>query len=277
MTYKLKRLAGYLAGFALFYAPLALLPKLVYYCLYGKWLDMTVHSMCFRIPLEHLFDGTILRFSPISVVAIVVLLVITFFWGPIFCGKLCPAGAFTEYLSYLIPERFKVDWRKHVDIAPIRYGILTGYLLLPFFAGVVACSYCNYYVFDLLVNFYLHGYFVAFNTSLLLNLLLWLVVLGLFTKGGRGYCNFMCPVGAVQNLVHCLGSKLGIARVVQVDKNKCVGCRKCKSSCPMLSIKMENGKAEPSIHNCIICGECMYICPTKAISYRRKCYEKQAD
>lgn len=274
MTYKLKRLAGYLFGFALFYAPLAFLPKLVYYFLYGKWLDVTVHSMCFRIPLEHLLDGTILRFSLVSVGAMVALLLIAFFFGPVFCGRLCPAGAFTEYLSYAVPERLKIDWSRHVDIAPIRYGMLTGYLLLPFFAGVVACSYCNYYVFDLLTNFYLRGYFVAFNTSLLLNLLLWLVFLGLFTKGGRGYCNFLCPVGAAQNLMHYFGNKIGIGYSVQVNRDKCIGCSKCANSCPMTSIIMKDGKAKTSLHNCIICGECMHNCPVKAISYRRKQHEE---
>ncbi len=274
MTYKLKRLAGYLLGFALFYAPLAFLPKLVYYFLYGKWLDVTVHSMCFRIPLEHLLDGTILRFSPVSVGAMVALLLIAFFFGPVFCGRLCPAGAFTEYLSYLVPERLQIDWSRYIDIAPIRYGMLTGYLLLPFFTGVVACSYCNYYVFDLLTNFYIRGYFVSFNTSLLLNLLLWLVFLGLFTKGGRGYCNFLCPVGAVQNLMHYFSNKIGIGYSVQVNRDKCIGCSKCANSCPMTSIIMKNGKAKTSLHNCIICGECMHNCLVKAISYRRKQHEE---
>lgn len=274
MTYKIKRMAGYLLGFALFYAPLALLPKLVYYFFYGKWLDVTVHSVCFRIPLEHLFDGTILRFSPVSVGAMAVLLVIAFVFGPVFCGRICPAGAFTEYISYLVPDRFKIDWSKHTDIAPIRYGILTGYLLLPFFAGVVACSYCNYYVFDLLTNFYLRGYFVSLNTSLLLNLLLWLVLFGIFTKGGRGYCNFWCPVGAVQNILHYFGNKLGVAYAVQVDQDKCIGCSKCAVSCPMTSITMQDSKAKISLHNCIICGECVHKCPMKAIRYRRKYNEK---
>lgn len=257
-------------GFILFYAPMAYLPKLVYYLLYGKWLDMTVHSICFRIPLEHLVDGRLLRYSSISIGGMLILLIIAFFFGPIFCGKLCPAGAFTEYLSYLIPERFKIDWSKYVDITPIRYGILTGYLLLPLFGGVVACSYCNYYVFDLLVNFYLQGYFVSLNTSLLLNLLLWFLVLGVFTKGGRDYCNFMCPVGAIQNIFHYIGSKIGCAYAVRFNKDKCVGCGKCVANCPMKSITIKDNKAQNSIHNCIICGECIHNCTVKAIEYRRE-------
>ena len=163
MGYQLRRLAGYLLGFVLFYAPFALFQKILGFLLKGKWQEQTIHSLCLRIPTEHLLDGRIFQYASISVVSLGILLIAAFFLGPVFCGRLCPAGAFTEYLSKLLPERLQIDWIKYTEIAPIRYGMLAGFCLVPFIGGILACAYCN----------------------------------------------FLCPVGALQNLTHYFGSGLG--------------------------------------------------------------------
>ena len=274
MSYQLRRLAGYFLGFVLFYAPFALFQKIIGFLLKGKWQEQTIHSLCLRIPTEHLLDGKIFQYASVSVVSLGILLIAAFFLGPIFCGRLCPAGAFTEYLSKLLPERLQIDWIKYTEIAPIRYGMLAGFCLVPFFNGILACAYCNFFLFDLLANYYSRGYFISISSSLLLTSILWLVVFGLFTKGGRGYCNFSCPVGAVQNLVHYFSSKLPFVCRMQVDKEKCIGCRRCVHNCPMRAIALHEERAEISLHNCIACGQCAHDCPVKAICYGRKCHEE---
>lgn len=274
MGYQLRRLAGYLLGFVLFYAPFALFQKILGFLLKGKWQEQTIHSLCLRIPTEHLLDGRIFQYASISVVSLGILLIAAFFFGPVFCGRLCPAGAFTEYLSKLLPERLQIDWIKYTEIAPIRYGMLAGFCLVTFFGGILACAYCNFFLFDLLANYYSRGYFISLSSSLLLTSILWLVIFGLFTKGGRGYCNFLCPVGAVQNLVHYFSSKLPFVSRMQVDKEKCIGCRRCVQNCPMRAITLHEKRAEISQHNCIVCGQCAHDCPVKAIHYGRKCHEE---
>ena len=274
MSYQLRRLAGYFLGFALFYAPLALFQRVLGYLLTGTWHEYTIHSLCLRIPTEHLLDGKVFQYASISVVSLFILMVVAFFFGPLFCGLLCPAGAFTEYLSKLIPERFQIDWIKYTEIAPIRYGMLAGFCLVPFFGGILACAYCNFFLFDLLANYYTRGYFISLSSSLLLTSVLWLVVFGLFTKGGRGYCNFLCPVGALQNLTHFFSSKLPFVRRMIVDNQQCIGCQRCARSCPMRAISMQENRAEISLHNCIICGQCAHACPVRAIHYGRGRHEK---
>ena len=274
MTYQVKRIAGYLLGLVLFYAPFALFQKILGFLLKGKWQEQTIHSLCLRIPTEHLLDGRIFQYASISVVSLGILLIAAFFFGPVFCGRLCPAGAFTEYVSKLVPERLQIDWIKYTEIAPIRYGMLAGFCLVPFFGGILACAYCNFFLFDLLANYYSRGYFISLSSSLLLTSILWLVVFGIFTKGGRGYCNFLCPVGALQNLMHYFGSRLGYAQEMQVDEQQCIGCKQCATTCPMRAITVQEKRAKISLHNCIICGQCAHICPVQAIHYGRKCHEK---
>lgn len=99
----------------------------------GKWRqELTIHSLCFRIQTEHLLDGKLLLMSLPFIACIVILLISCFVFGPVFCGRLCPAGAFTEYLSKVIPSRSQISWRTYTEIVPFRYGMLAGFVILPF-------------------------------------------------------------------------------------------------------------------------------------------------
>lgn len=270
MNYRLQRIVGYILGFVLFYAPCALFQRSLYYVFHGEWVEMSIHNVCFRIPLEHILDGKTFSYTLSYAMGTYLLLLSAFIFGPLFCGKLCPAGALSELLSYILPDKWKIDWSKYVDIAPMRYGMLTGYIVLPFLGGIAACAFCNYYLFDLLINYVCLGYFVSLTSSMLLTGFLWLIVFGVFTKGGRGFCNFLCPVGAALNLMHRIGSYFPISFGMKVDDNKCIGCAKCEKSCPMRAIKLDNNKAKINIDNCICCGVCSHNCPFTAIKYGRK-------
>lgn len=274
MFFQIKRILGYILGFILFYAPFAFFQKLLYFICTGKWQRLTVHSLCLRIQTEHLLDGKLLSMSlnhcalPF-LLCILSLFIVSLFFGPVFCGRLCPAGAFTEYLSKFVPGQWQISWRKYADIIPFRYGMLTGFIILPFFNSILACAYCNFYLFDLLVNYLLFGYFISLTSSLLLTLILWVGLLGIFTKGGRGFCNFLCPAGAVQNLLYSFSSKLPFVYKLKIDSSKCIGCQKCVQVCPMESMALKDGKAVNCIHNCILCGVCLNECPVRAIGYER--------
>jgi ferredoxin len=78
----------------------------------------------------------------------------------------------------------------------------------------------------------------------------------------RPWCHLVCPFG----LVGWLAEKVSFYRV-RVDYGKCVGCRKCESACPsdvMGAILHRDRKAIP---DCFSCGNCIEICPTKAVSF----------
>ena len=56
-----------------------------------------------------------------------------------------------------------------------------------------------------------------------------------------------------------------------VDKNKCIACGACVSSCPVGAIKFgPDGKAEIDKSLCIGCGTCQAICPVEAIDLSKK-------
>lgn len=94
--------------------------------------------------------------------------------------------------------------------------------------------------------------------------LILVIILPVLTKK-RTQCAFFCPFGAFQSLV----DKLNIFKV-KINKEKCIGCKKCIIECPMSAISessLEKGKIESA---CIKCGKCIDICPNNAITYHIK-------
>lgn len=210
MLYNLKRLTGYALGFVLFYAPVALFQRCLFYLLYGSWQPQSIHGLCFRIPIEHILDGIIWRLTPISMLSTLLLLAAAFFLGPVFCGRLCPAGAFTEYLSKLVPSKFQINWHRYTEIAPIRYGMLAGFCLVPFFGGILACSYCNFFLFDLLANYYTRGYFISLTSSLLLTAVMWGACLWHLHKRWSRLLQFFVPGRCGAGIDACLGLQAAV-------------------------------------------------------------------
>ncbi|MGL5207271.1 MAG: 4Fe-4S binding protein [Acidaminococcaceae bacterium] len=262
-----QRIYGYVLGFFLFFAPFAFFQKGLALVLGLPANPYTIHNLCFRIPIENMLSGRFMEMGMIALVSTILLLITAFIFGPLFCGFLCPAGALPEYLSRLVPTKYKINWNRHLPTAPLRYGFLLGFVLAPFTGGLIACAYCNFYVFDLLLNYTAWGYIVAYSSSLLLTMLFWLVFFGLFTEGGRGFCIFFCPVGAIQNLTHYLGRFLPFGFQLKVYKKSCVKCNLCVRKCPMTALSPAAEGVEHNRHICILCMECVRACPTQSIRY----------
>lgn len=53
--------------------------------------------------------------------------------------------------------------------------------------------------------------------------------------------------------------------MIQIDKEKCIGCKACKEDCPASAITVESGKAEVT-RDCLHCGHCVAVCPVSAVS-----------
>lgn len=66
---------------------------------------------------------------------------------------------------------------------------------------------------------------------------------------------------------------------VKVDKNKCIGCGKCVSLCPLSNLEIRQ-KVAISKGKCTMCYRCFAYCPTQAITilgkqvYEQCCIEK---
>lgn len=262
--YLIQRAIWYVAGFALFYAPFALFEKfLISVFKFSGRPD--IHGACFRMAIQGLFTGKGLQILTTTGLITLLLLVSAVLIGPIFCGRFCAAGAVTEYLSRIVPERFKFNLQKNINPAPVRYGVLAGFLITPALGLSVVCAYCNYSVFQKLIS----GDLGVLGSTTVLTLFIWIIILGVFTKGGRGYCSYLCPIGAIQNLLHSIGSRLGFTYKLKYSKDKCVSCNLCVKDCPMGALQNSGDNLKYNIHNCITCHQCENVCPKTAITFGR--------
>lgn len=262
----LQRIAGYVLGFLLFYEPFSYFYELAA-PLFPPAGFTTIHVPCARIPLYAIFGGGLMKQDPVTLFFCILLVLVSLLLGPIFCGRLCPAGVFGEALSYLIPEKYQLDWSRLVPVLPLRYGFFVGFLFSSFLGLGLPCVYCNYYSLELFVQSILLGRLATTASALLATFFIAFILMGMWTKGGRGYCNLLCPVGAASMLLHTLGDFLPITFAMRVRKQSCIGCGSCARNCPMQAIAIKDKKASINIQQCIICGKCQQTCPKKAISY----------
>ena len=266
MAEKAWHVVGYLLGFLLFYESFMLFQRITSSFLVETGFT-SIHVPCARIPLANILTGQWQYSGPTSLLFCLLLIVVSLWFGPLFCGWLCPAGAFSEYLSRLLPDKYKINWAQLVPLVPLRYGFFLGFLGSIILGLGIPCSYCNYYALEIFVGYLHTGKLLNSSLSLLMTFVVSNIILGLFTKGGRGYCNLLCPVGTMCSLMHVLGQFVPGSFGMQVDNNKCVGCGLCSKKCPMQAVAITQGKAQINRHHCIVCGQCRQACSRKAIAY----------
>ncbi|MBR6562373.1 MAG: 4Fe-4S binding protein [Clostridia bacterium] len=196
-----------------------------------------------------------------------ILLLYCVIFGRTICGWLCPFGFIQELFYKLRTPKLKknrftriLSFLKYVFlvffvfIVPITYALRN--VPLPAFCKYVCPAGTLEGGIGLLAHKVNEGYF-----SMLGPLFTWKFALMVSILVGcvfvfRLFCRFICPLGALYGLFNRI-SILG----VKVEAPKCTHCQKCVSHCRM-DIKSV-GDAE-----CIGCGECIDVCPTKAIVWK---------
>ena len=196
------------------------------------------------------------------VIGILLLLGLTL--GRVICGWLCPMGLIQEWLHRLpTPKLKKSRWTRRLSW--IKYGILIVFVVaMPLWYAVrrlplpAFCKYiCPAGTLEGAIGLLVHpanadklGMLGLLFTRKFLILVL---VLTACVFIYRGFCRFLCPLGAIYSLFARI-ALLGI----RVDADACTGCGVCVRVCPM-DIR------RPGDHECIQCGACIRGCPEKAI------------
>ncbi len=127
---------------------------------------------------------------------------------------------------------------------------------------VEKCTGCH--VCELMCSFTHHGEFnprkARIHTTVLLHEEVAVPVV--CTQCEDAWCERICPTGAiVSGVLQDSG-----ARVVQVDRHKCVGCRMCVLACPFGNIEIRGVHAD----KCDLCGGdpvCVQFCPRGALRF----------
>lgn len=182
--------------------------------------------------------------------------------GRTVCGWLCPFGLIQELL-YKIPGP-KIRKSRVTRVLSFGKYLMLALVVLFLSAELALPAFCKYVcpagtLEGALLNLTtrrgaeiaaLLGSAFARKLAVLIAVLLAAVFLY------RGFCRFLCPLGAVYALLGRL-SPVG----VKTDGSRCTDCGACVTACPADIRRV--GDAE-----CVQCGACVDRCPEKAISFR---------
>ena len=219
----------------------------------------------------------------IGVVALLVVLTLVF--GRIYCSVICPLGVMQDVISHLHGIRKKNRFTYSKEKRWLRYGVLVVFIASAL-AGVNAvvsllAPYSSYgrIAGSLMKPVYEAGNNVLaaiaehFNSYAFYSVDVWMMSLPtlivasvtlvaiavLAWRGGRTYCNTVCPVGTILSFL----ARFSWLKV-RIDDSKCVNCGLCMKNCKASAIDFKNHRIDYS--RCVVCGDCIEKCNKGAIS-----------
>jgi len=255
----------------LFFAPFIFIPAAL-----GN--DDMCGTLCMRrfflyfpgMSLDDFITGVYIAWMGVLLLASI--FITTFFFGRYWCAYVCPVGGFPELVSRSLNDRWKIEYRSLPQV-PIRYGYFAVFVLLMPTLGISACTLCNFITvprlfeaFSGILSDNIRGFAFIFSSIGLVNLAL-LFLLGFFANKGRAYCQFLCPIGAMDALVNRVGAKFRFTHRIRVERERCTGCNICARNCMTGAIKMVDKIAVVDQLSCMACHECVDVCDWHAIDW----------
>lgn len=225
----------------------------------------------------------------LNVGVVIALVVLTFLFGRVYCSVICPLGVLQDAVSWVAGKRKKYRFRYSPALSWLRYGML-GVFIVALVAGFAsfAALLAPYSAYGRMVSnllaplyqwannglahlaeradsyaFYSVDVWIKGGTTLLVAVATLLVLVVLAWRGGRTYCNTVCPVGTVLGFL----SRYSLFRPV-IHTEKCNGCGLCARNCKASCIDPKEHAIDYS--RCVMCMDCLETCRQGAIRYVRR-------
>ena len=233
----------------------------------------------------------------LNVGVIVALVLLTLVFGRVYCSVICPLGVFQDGISWLGTRRSKKPYLYKKENKWLRYGVWALFVV-ALVAGVQAlvallAPYSAYgrMVQNLLQPVYLWGnnllahfaeragsytfyqkeVWIRSIPTFVVAVVTLVVVVALSFKGGRTYCNSICPVGTTLSFL----SRFAMFRPL-IDHDKCKHCKACELHCKARCIAIGKDTEHIDHSRCVDCFNCIDNCKFGAMKYSFA-YGKKAD
>ncbi len=223
-----------------------------------------------------------------SILIVVVLTVLTFIFGRMYCSVICPLGIMMDLFGWLGKKAKKNRYTFSKEVKWLRYPMLVVFLVAHL-AGlaVVVQLLAPYSTFGLIATNLLQPVYQAGNNVLayfaeqmdsyafyhsevwlrsvasLVIAIVMLVVIGVLAwRNGRTWCNTICPIGTLLSLI----SRFSLLKI-QFDTEKCRNCSMCSKNCKAACIDYKTHTVDAT--RCVVCGDCIESCKFGALKYAR--------
>ena len=162
-------------------------------------------------------------------------------FGRGWCGYACWTAMVLDFLPYKVPAqpRKKIGWIRYITFA-----LSLIFVSVLFLAKVGNIERIMFWAF-IIGNIAYYGIGIA---------------LAFAFKDNRAFCKYICPITVFLKAM----SYFSLIRI-KCDKDKCVGCGKCKRVCPMDVHVTDNSRKRKNGTECILCMECVKNCPKEAL------------
>jgi ferredoxin-type protein NapH len=196
-----------------------------------------------------------------SMILLVLLFILSFFVARLWCGWLCPMGAWQEICSPVMKHTVQEGWRKYVK-----------YVVAALWLGALALTIVTAGGIRSVNPFYgtVNGISISSPEVLMIVLVIFAVIfITAFLAGRRGFCNVLCPMAVPMIVGRKIRNAIGWpALQLGADASRCIDCKKCSKECPMgLDVNGMVRKGEMENSDCILCASCADACPKGAITY----------
>lgn len=250
---------------------------------------ITLLFLDFTGTLHHWFGWMAkIQFLPavmaLNVVVVVALIALTLVFGRIYCSVICPLGVFQDILARLRRKKNKYNYSK--EVRWLRYPVLVVFVIAGV-AGIgslfqLLAPYSSYgriatMIFqpvwklgnNLLASVAERADSYAFYTTdvwmrslpvLIIALVTLMVLIVLALRGGRTYCNTICPVGTILSFF----ARFSFLKI-RFDEDKCKNCSLCSKNCKAACIDFKTHTVDYS--RCVVCGNCIESCKFGALRY----------
>lgn len=222
----------------------------------------------------------------LNFIVIALLAVLTLVFGRIYCSVICPLGIMQDIFGWLGKKAKKNRYSFSSEMRWLRYGML-GVMAVALAAGVgsIVQLLAPYSAFGRIMTFIFQPLWklgnnvlaslaeradsyafytvdvwlksmpvliIAVATLVLLAVLAW--------RGGRTYCNTVCPVGTTLSFL----ARYSFLKI-QFDQDKCKNCSLCTKNCKASCIDYKTHTVDYS--RCVVCGDCISKCKFGALKY----------
>ena len=222
----------------------------------------------------------------LNVIVVVALVVLTLVFGRIYCSIICPLGVFQDVLARFRRKKNKYSYSK--EVRWLRYPVL-GLFIIALVTGVGA-------FFQLLAPYSAYGRIATmifqpvwkFGNNILATIAeradsyafysvdTWMRSMPVFViaavtlvvlfvlawRGGRTYCNTICPVGTFLSFF----ARFSWLKI-HFDEEKCKNCSLCSKNCKAACIDFKTHSVDYS--RCVVCGNCIEACKFGVLGYSR--------
>ena len=221
----------------------------------------------------------------LNVVVVIVLVALTLLFGRIYCSVICPLGILQDLIAFRPRKKNRYSyspakkWLRYTVLAIFVVALIAGVnslvaLIAPYssYGRIVQNMFqpiaiwinnlCSH-IADHYGSYAFHPHEVWMRSlpTFIIAVVTFAVIAVLAWRGGRTYCNTVCPLGTLLGFF----SRISLFRV-QFDADKCRQCGQCERNCKASAIDFK--AMDIDLSRCVVCGNCLEQCKFDALHYK---------